>query len=47
MICNSKTIILALALNARAVEINMIVKPDKLVKEGKDVLKAGEKEGKE
>ena len=47
MICKTKTIILALALNARAVEINMIVKPDKLVKEGKDVLKAGEKEGKE
>ena len=44
---NSKTIILALALNASAVKINLMVKPDKVGKEGKDILKAGEKEGKE
>jgi len=44
---NSKTIILALALNASAVKINLMVKPDKVGKEGKDVLKAAEKEGKE
>ena len=47
MICKTKTIILALALNASAVKINLMVKPDKVGKEGKDVLKAGEKGGKE
>ena len=47
MICNSKSIILALALNASAVDINLMVKPDKVGREGKDALKAGEKGGKE
>ena len=47
MICNSKSIILALALNASAVKINSMTKPGKVGKDGKDVLKVGEKGGKE
>ena len=47
MICKTKTIILALALNASAVKISSMTTPDKRLEKYKDILKAAEKEEKE